>query len=347
VRPAAAAILLLLASCGRDPGLKERALQDLAYEVILPGYRAFAAEAGRLARAVEALQAAPSAASLEAVRQAWKDARSAWGRCGAHLIGPENDRLLHAKVSRYPASEARLEALIASAAALDDAGVERAGANMKGFFAIEALVFDAPHDRSARPGESRRRELLLALARNLARTAAEIREAWEDDKGGFARAFSRAGSPGSAFASRQAAFDLLINHLVVFAERTADQLARPAGLTVAAEGRVDASLIEARRSDHGLDDLQTAVESLRRICEGLRGPVAQAAPDLDRAIRGAVEVARRDLSAIPPPLATALTSRAEEVRAAVVGLRALKLRVATDLVSVYRTTLTVSPFDGD
>ncbi len=319
----AAALVLLLASCGREPGPRERALHELAYGVILPNYRAFSEAAERLARAAEARPADP-----ETLRRAWRDARDAWARCGAHVIGPEHDRLLDAKIDTWPA-EPPVEA----------GDVERLGAHRKGFFAIEALLFDDPGGRP---------DVLAALARDLARVASEIRDVWEDAGGGFARAFSRAGTPGSPFASRQAAFDLLINHLVVFAEHTNDLLARPAGLTVASEGRRDASLLRAARSDHDLDDLRSAVESLRRVyAGGLAGPVAQASPEMDAAIRGALDVAPARLSEIPRPLRSALDGPPEPLRRAVAALRGLKVRIAVDLVSAYRTTLTVSPFDGD
>lgn len=307
-----AALVLLLASCERAPGPRERALHDLAYGVILPNYRAFAEAARRLADA-------PST-------ETWREARSAWSRCGAHVIGPERDRLLDAKIDTWPAAPPELEK-----------DVERLGAGRKGFFALEALLFGGEVDARA-----------AALARNLADVAAAIRDGWEDGRGGFARELAGAGRPGSRFPSRQAAFDLLINHLVVFAEQTSDRLARPAGLTVSAEGRRDPSLLRAARSDHDLDDLRSAVEGLRRVyAGGLAGPVAEAAPELDAAIRAALDVAPARLAEIPRPLEAALAAHPEAVRRAVAALRTLKVRVAVDLVSAYRTTLTVSPFDGD
>ena len=301
-------VLLLLAACRGEPPARATALRAYAYEVALPQFRAFAAAAGRLAE--------------DPTPETWRAARRAWALCGAHLIGPEQDRLLHAKIDTFPAEP------------VDAADVEALGADRKGFFALEALLF----------GENRP-ALAAALARNVAAVAREIRDGWES---GFAAALASAGEPGSPFATRQEAFDRILNHIVSFAQRTADRLAGPAGLTAGGDGRPDASLLAARRSGEALEDLRGAVASLRRVYEGaLRGPAAQAAPELDAALMEAFAAADRDLARIPEPLERSLTAHPEALRRAVGSLRELQRRLAIDLTGVYRTTLTVSPFDGD
>lgn len=305
---ALAALLLLLTACRPDPPPRARALQAYAYDVALPHLRAFAAAAERLAEN-------PSP-------ETWRAARRAWALCGAHLIGPEQDRLLPAKIDTFPAEPA------------DASDVEALGANRKGFFALEALLF----------GENRPAPA-AALARNLAAVAREIRDGWE---GGFAEALATAGLPGSPFRTRQEAFDRIVNHIVSFAERTVDRLAVPAGLTATSEGRVDPALLAARRSGEAREDLRGSVESLRRVYEGaLQAPLRKAAPEIDAALVAAFEAAARALAAIPEPLDRALSEHPEALRAAVGALRTLQSRLTIDMAGVFRTTLTVSPFDGD
>lgn len=304
----AAAVLLLLAACRPDPPPRARALQAYAYDVALPHFRAFAAAAERLADTP--------------TPETWRAARRAWAVCGAHLIGPEQDRLLAAKIDAFPAEPQ------------DAPDVERLGAGRKGFFALETLLF----------GDNRP-ALASALARNIAAVAKEILAGWEN---GFAEALATAGRPGSPFKTRQEAFDRIVNHIVAFAERTVDRLAWPAGLVAGAEGRTDPSLLAGRRSGEALEDLRGAVESLRRVYDGaLRSPLAKAAPEIDAALRSAFDAAARDLAAIPEPLERSLADHPEALRAAVGSLRTLQSRLAIDLAGVFRTTLTVSPFDGD
>jgi predicted lipoprotein len=315
MRAAAGGLALLLASCGAEPGWAER---EIAVGVALPAFRNFAAAAAELARAAEA------GVDLDDLRLSWKAARVAWCRCLPYLIGPEAERLLTAKIDTFPAADGKIDVL----PALDDEALERLGADVKGFFALEALLF-SPGPRNAR--------LVPGLARNLALVAREIAEGWE----GFAERSTRP-------EARRAFVDLLLNHLVLTAQGFCDRIARPSGFTAEGDGRPRPELSRARKSGHTLPEARATLEGLRALYErGLRARVVAASPELDAAIREAIDGAERSLAGIPEPFEAALDTRREELRVAVGALRNLQNRIAIDLVSVYRTTLTVSPFDGD
>jgi predicted lipoprotein len=328
----------------RVPSRKEAILWDVAYGVILPNYRAFADRAGALRRAASAFSRAPSPEALREVQEAWKAARLAWGVCEAHLIGPEEDRLLHAKVDTSPAAPP--EELLAGADPLDAASVEALGAGHKGFLAIEAWIFGEP--RLLAGEDERRRQALVALCQNLEAVACEIRDAWEPSGGNFVARFTRPGREGSPYPTADAALDDLINRVVQFTEVTKDaRLGRPLGVLRSGTGTPQPEAVEARRSGHSLEDLRADLEGVGQVYEKLSRDVAAASPELDESIRFALNKSKEDVAAIPSPLEEAVLKNPDHVLNAFNMIKVLRDRLAVHLVAVYRSSLRFSDFDGD
>lgn len=353
---------LVALACSADPrdDMRGKILEDVTYGVILPNLRDFAARASELRVATETFRADPTAAHLDAARIAWTRTRSAWDRSQAHLVGPEQDLLLEAKIETVPTHVEKIDALAAASPALDAAAIDRLGANVKGLPALEVLLYDAPGAASSSLAAmttdahaSQRRDLLVALASDLESVAAEIRQLWEPEGGGFAIDFATAGTRSSSLATRDAAFDLLINRMVYFTEWLADvHFAWPAGRGVDPPVP-QPDLVRSRRSGRTIQDATDQLEGLRNLYQstptraGLGALVAHVSPALDADMRDAFEHAAAQIAAIPPPLDVALTESPEAVRSAFESVKGLQVRTATDLVSVYQTTLRVVRFDGD
>jgi predicted lipoprotein len=361
-RCVAAILCALLLACDRngDRSLKQAILEDLAYGVVLPDLRELADTTRRLREAAERFRASPTDEALEAVRAAWREARSAWSRCQAHRVGPEVDLLLDSKIDTFPVNAERVEAAISAAGPLDAAAVERLGGNAKGFFALELLLFAAPGEgdtpmrlASGDAAAARRRVMIVALASNLEQVAGQIRDLWEPERGGFARQFAEAGTRSSELATRDEAFDLLVNRMVSFSEWIADvHLVWPAGRNLDPV-ELHPEQVRARASANSIQDASDEIEGLRRLYlgsrdgSGLGALVAQASPELDASMRDAFTQASERVAAIPPPLDRALADAPEEVRLAYEAVKRLQVAIATDLVAVYQTTLRVVRFDGD
>ena len=223
----------LAASCGSgsggsslQPGPRRQMLRSLTSTVIVPTYQQLVTAAGALLHAAEQLDASPDAPALAATQQAWRDARAVWKQSEAFTIGPAKTLSIAAKIDFAPAKPERIETEIRGSTALSSAYVEELGANVKGFLALEYLLFDpdrgdaAVVDRLA--ASPRRRGFVRVLAENLRDQAILVRDAWDPAAGNFSAQFGDAGQGSATYPTVKSAVDELVNQLIFLSEDIAD-----------------------------------------------------------------------------------------------------------------------------
>jgi predicted lipoprotein len=337
-------------------------LARVVADVVLPAVRDADADAAALEVALDALAAGPTEATVLAAQAAWRDARWTWNRAEAVLVGPALDRLLATKVDTSPIDEPRIEEIVAGAGPIDVAFVRTLGSTRKGFHAIELLLFDESGDvvpvvasLTTGPNAARRVALLDAYGEDLADVVREARFTWEPTGEDHASDFSTAGIGSSVYPTRQAAIDALLNHWVAFTEVIADKrLGRPLGRT--AGGLPQEPGAECQRSGNSRLDVLADLVGLRDAYEGSRDGspgagvsslVRVAFVEVHAAIRADLDAAIEAVEAIPEPLLETAQTDPAPVEAAFQAVRAVRVRLLTDLTGVLGGTLTFSPFDGD
>jgi predicted lipoprotein len=354
----------VLASCGSEagdavPGERGQMLQNTAANIILPAYRELAGEADRFAAAARQFATSPNLPMLRASRRAWRQTRAAWERTAAFQIGPSERLRTGAKIDWRTIRPDRIESILAGSSELTSPSVAELGANVKGFLALEYLLFDP--DRSdaevaASLAEDPRRRLFLSLlAGDLADNCVQLRDAWEPSGGGFAATLSTAWHGNADYPSIAAALDDIINRMIFLAEEIADtEILAPLGTRSGGVPRPD--LVPTWRSDTAKADILAQLDSLSRVYSGtaeaerkptLSSVVAGISPETDAAIIDTLLSARRAVASIPPPFTGALVNAPKSVSRAQVAVKQLMRYLEIDLVSVLGTTLRFNPNDGD
>lgn len=358
-RVAALGLLSFVSACGGETWLSQgivarrEVLTDVAERVVVPSFERLRAEAEGLAAAAGAAASSPSLAHVEAARDAWRAARAAWGASEAYLIDPPFDPGRLAKIDTYPVDATRVEAVIAGGSAIDADLVEGLGSTVKGFFAVEYLLFAEPDDPAAvvaaladaSTGEARR-SYLAAAAAVLASDLSSAADQWDPAGRDLA---------GSLGRDENMSVERLANRLAVLTETIADRrLGGPLGKT--SGGVPQPRSAQSERSGNTRQDILDALGGLRNVYFGRFGAertagldelVSAASGELDDAYRAALSGAIEAVEAIPEPLTEAVESDRASVEAAYAASKALARRTATDLVSGLGTTLGFSPFDGD
>jgi predicted lipoprotein len=344
------------------PGLRREMLRETVDVVILPTYRTLAERAELLAAAASGFQVAPDAVTLEAAREAWRVARRVWKQSEAFRFGPSEDVNLRFrnKIDWTPASPQRIEEEIAGSAELTPEYIDSIGVPRRGFGALEYLLFDLPEEDGVALEQlmgqtgARRRAYLAAVAADLALQSRHLLEAWDPMGGDFRGQLITAGQGSATYAAVKAAVDDLANAFVVLAATLQEkQLGPPAGLMPA--GPAQPELIELVRSGSALADVADNLQSFANVYDcrygGATGVsvsrvVAAVSPDIDAAIRFALDRARRTVAAIPPPLTAAVIEHPAEVARAYEAMRDLRLAFAVDLTSALGATPRIVG-DGD
>ncbi len=342
---------------------RHQILVDVAHVVIVPTYDEAANSAGVLSAAMDRLAADPSAASLASARDAWRRARAAWKRGDAFLFGPADDLAVTGGiVDAGPADDAKMTALLASSDVLDATVVASLGGNQRGFAGLEWLLFDealgddgmvAALEGSA--GE--RRRLLGSLIGNDLRAKIEaVRDAWLPGKGDYASSLAEAGRNSTVYSSERQGVDAIVNALIAGSEvLTAIRLAKPLGLDQNPPVP-HPELVESPRAGTSIEDILAVIDGIDAVYTCTFGdarglPLANAVrdytPGADDRLRADIEGARRAVSAIPAPLASAVVSAREVTIAAHGAVREIKRRLATEIASALGTSVGFNVTDGD
>lgn len=337
---------VILASC-QTPRTKREVLSELVLEVVAPDVRAVAAASQKQRESVAAFCAGPSLPLLRRAREACRVVLPAWKRAHCFRSGPMVDTNALLRAAFWPARPAAIEAAISGATPIDDALIEALGADAKGVYALEALLFplDLEETRALALFETasgeRRRNLLFALARNVASHAETANHALGDG-----RAFAeRYGAAGQESVSR------LVNQLVSSVEALAfNRLGLVLGL---AESRMlKPAEVEGWPSGSSTALALAELTGIQRLYGaskrgGLGELVRAVAPAIDLRVQQRLDEALKTVRELGAPLERVVVQNRSALAAAVAASKALELALKVDVASALGVTLTFQTGDGD
>jgi predicted lipoprotein len=337
---------------------KAEALDGTATVVIVPSLAAFADATAALESAAADLEQAPAAPAVEAARDAWRAARATWNRLEPCLFGPPEDQLVAFKIDDSPADTTRIEQELAGAATLDAGRIESLGSRLKGFLAIEYLLFHPTQGGDAllvAADAARRRAYVRAVAENLHDLAVELVALWDPAGQDLLGEFVGAGRSSPRYATVDGALDDLVNRILDHLHLAAEvRIAVPLGRKD--DGVPQPHAVETALSDNAiadvLDDL-AGVEALYfcrfggSVGASIDAAVRALAPDVADRMAAAIARARADLEALPGPLEDAVIADPARVEAAFSSLIRLRRVVQFEVAGVLGSTLLFSDFDGD
>ncbi|MEM6645744.1 MAG: imelysin family protein [Bacteroidota bacterium] len=362
-------VATVLSGCRGDgtadrTALRQAMLNDIGDRVILPAHDQAASDAAALVIALEALEAAPSAATLDAAQAAWLTMAKSWRHVAAfNLRGPVKRGLYHNRINSWPTRPDRLEEAIADARAKDVAFVQTKGSTTRGLPAIEYLIFDASGDSAvldslAGPNGESRRALARAIAQDVAGQSADLVQAWSPNGGDALGTFIAADTEGRFLRS---SVSRLVNELSMLAEDLRyNQLGAPLGISRDPNdprSTPDPMAVEAPYAGATVDLLRAQLVGMRTLVTandgvGLDDYLASLDAQIDGQSMGEALLANLDaldaaLAAIPGSMRDALAQDPEAVQSAYDEAVNLLRLVKTDVAGWLGISITFSDNDGD
>ena len=197
-----------------DAALETKVLTDFANKLVNPDYQDIQANAKVMLTAVNTFIATPTDANLLATRTAWKATRKAWESCEGFLFGPVEDFNYDPDMDDWPVNKVDLDALLASSNPLGVDDVNSLATTLKGFHAIEYVIFGVGGNQKAANITARQKVYLASLAQSLYNTTTQLRNSWDPSQpGNFTAQVITAGTGSTTFTTRKAVFLALVGSM--------------------------------------------------------------------------------------------------------------------------------------
>jgi predicted lipoprotein len=296
-----------------------------------------------LVRAARRLANTPSLPELTALRAAWRRAALAWKRASAFRAGPLLTSEALSRASYWPARSAAIRDVLAGERAPSAPFVAELGADVKGLYALEYLLFD----HSGEPAASERllgagpaRALACAYADEVCALGEGAHRSLSSS--GFAHEFASSGQQG-------------LNRLVsLLAESIENLLAARFTLILwlASLERLRPGDVEGgpSRTSHELAlELLLASQHLYLggVSGGLSELVRRAAPAMEAQITRTFVGAVVALQKLAGPLEAVVQQERSRVEGALRAVKALESALKNDLPSALGVTLAFTALDAD
>ena len=338
-------LVAALAACGANDDItREDVVTSLADNVYVPAYRSAADSSASMTAALEAFQASPSVDTLNAARDAWKEARLAWSRTLSFEFGPAEDRRTMSLVDWMPLEPDKIDETIEARDSFDvEYVVEFLGGPQRGLGAIEHVLFsdddDETHLAAMQADGGKRIEFAVAVSQSISEELATVSKAWSEGLDGddpYRDVFS-GHAPVSIFVNSAIAES--VRGPVFLMQTVADMQIEPAaGMD---GGEEDLSGLPSRPSGYTWPDIRSRIEGARDVYTGvndepgLSALVAQLSDDTDRRMRDAFAEL---VAALDAP---------DDIDSVVEKLNAARRIFNTEVVSLLGVTVGFSDNDGD
>ncbi len=188
-------------------------LNDFAATLANPNYQDIQARAGLLNQAAQSLSTNPNSANLTAAQLAWRNVRVAWEQCEGYLFGPVEDFNYDPSTDTWPLDKSSLDSLVGSKSPLTLAVIDSLPFSLKGYHAIEYIIFGQGGTRTVSQLNARDFQYLLSLTQSLYNTTTALRNSWDPAQQNFSAQVINAGNGSTRFSSRKAVFLTIVGSM--------------------------------------------------------------------------------------------------------------------------------------
>ena len=326
-----------------DTTLEQNVLTDFAGVLVNPNYQDIQAKALIMNNAIITFNANSTDDNLAAVRVAWKNTRAAWESCEGFLFGPVEDFDYDPTMDDWPLNKADLDALLASSNPLQVSDINQLGTTLKGFHAIEYIIFGVGSAQKAANITDRDKVYLASLGQSLYDTTTELRNSWDPSQANnFTTQVVNAGKGSTRFTTRQSVFLALVGSMAdICNEVGSEKMQTP----LAAQ---DSTLDESSFSHNSVSDFRNNIAGILNAykCQyggasghSLSELVASKNTALDNKIQSQINTAIASFNGITSTYEKAIYTQQNQIKTVQAALNALKETLENDLANFVQVNI--------
>ena len=346
-----AAFLFLIISCKKETQpntpinanatLEGQVLTDFSNNLVNPNYRDIQAKAGIMLTAVNTLVATTTDANLLAARTAWRNTRGAWESCEGYLFGPVEDFNYDPDMDDWPVNRVDLDSLLASNNPLTVNDITPLTTTLKGFHAIEYIIFGVGSTRKAADITPRQKVYLASLAQSLYNTTTQLRNSWDPSQpNNFTVQVITAGTGSTRYPTRQALFLALVGSMADICNEVANEKMQTP--FAAQDSTLDESSFSHNSTTDFTNNITGILHAYKSTYNGTSGHslsqlVAANNASLDNTIQSQIAVAIASFKGITQPYEQAIYTQQNQIRTVQAALRTLQSTLEGNLTTFVQT----------
>lgn len=317
--------------------LQTEVLTDLSLDVITETYADVQNNARTLNAKAEDLTIGDEAA-LQAIKDAWKDARASWEKSEGFLFGPVVYKGIDPAIDTWPIDLSTINSILESDQGITSSLLEN-NHTACGFHTIEYFIWGMDGNKSATELTQREIEYIVAATENLKEHARELYIGWCHNGKYFASNFIDAGGSTSIYPSKENALKEIAEGLVIIANEVANgKIETPLN---GDDGSANSAAVASRFSHNSKLDLANNIRSIQNIYlgnyDGIKGSgltalVVKANATLDSKIKVAITGAITAIKTIPGNFSQAIVNNRTAVKNAQSKVSELHVLLQSELL---------------
>lgn len=203
--------------CGKENAELEfnsdQCIQNFADKIILPSYQNLNENSQILHQNTIVFCQIPTDSLLNVLKQNWYSTREKWELTEAFLFGPVSTLEIDPSIDDWPLNYVDLDSVMKQSVALSTSYVSALPTSLKGFHAIEYLLFGKSGKKSVADFKPRELEYLLSLTEVLSNNTKQLFDAWSTQGTTYYQSWITAGNGSVIYPTKQSAALEMLNSI--------------------------------------------------------------------------------------------------------------------------------------
>lgn len=343
---------ILAWSCSKDDSTKknnfDRAglITNMANNAVLPSLDELSTEAENFFTAAETFKANANNSNLDLLKNQWKNLATSWQNSKFFMVKDLKYSGQEQEIAYWPAHTSKIDGLLSSSSQINVDFIKGLGANQKGLFALEYVLFN--QDFNTISGNSQAIDFIVSTAQNINLGVNELKSVW-----------TNAYQPKFIASTDNfvtSTIPTLTNRMIEYAEWVKNtKIGYP--LALSKYTTIDDAKLESIYAKYSVELIEQNITTLKSVYQGYNASAigfddyllsfGTKGIELDKKIQNQFLVLENLLSTLPKPAFNNLTNKKTDYTEFHTEVKTLIKLLKTEFIILLEVTPTFSDADGD